>query len=290
MPLNKYRVLSKIAETGKMNKAAQELVYSKPNMSRIIKLMEEEYGFSLLVRTRDGVQLTENAKKILPMVNRIIEDENELLEIVNQIRETEDGIRNVKIGAVGSAVIGIVQDSIKIMEKEHEGISVDVRYFVDGKFFYEGLSNGEVDFCIIVDGYQGDFDFEPVVRENFYAVFPRNQELANRTEISFRDLKDYSFIMTPDCPFLNEMQNICQKKCLFVDDKIFGIPIIERNEAIGIFSAPSKSVFEPYLSAVKLREKEYITIGIASCKDRELSPAAMEFKNILIRVAKELYK
>lgn len=289
MPLNKYRVLSKIAETGKMNQAAQELVYSKPNMSRIIKLMEEEYGFSLLVRTRDGVQLTENAKKILPMVNQIIQDEDKLIDVINQIQKSEDCIKNVKIGAVGSAVIDIVQDSIKIMEMENESISVDVRYFIDGKFFNEGLNYGEIDFCIIFEGYQGNFDFEPVVKEKFFVVLPKNHELANRTEISYQELKDYSIVVTPDFPFLNEMIKTCHK-CLVVDDKLFGFPIIKKNETIGIFSGSSKNAFEPHFKSVQLSEKAYITIGIASCRERKLSPAAIKFKKILINTAKELYK
>lgn len=289
MPLNKYRVLSKIAETGKMHEAAQELIYSKQNLSRITKTMEEEYGFSLFVRTRDGVQLTENAKKMLPAVNKIVEAENELLQIINQIQEEEGLVKHVRIGACGSTVLGLVQESLKLMETEHEELSVDVRYFVDGKFFYEGLKNGEVDFCLIVDGYQGDFDYEPVMKELFYAVLPKTHELAGKNEVSYKELLNYQIVMTPDCPLMEDVSKNGRKP-LLVDDEIISLPLIDKGEAIGILAGVSQYDFGPRVIAVPLSEKHYRTVGIASCKDRELSSAAREFKSILIRTAEELYK
>lgn len=290
MPLNKYRVLSKIAETGKMHEAAQELIYSKQNLSRITKTMEEEYGFSLFVRTRDGVQLTENAKKMLPAVNKIVEAENELIEIINQIQEEGGLVKHVRIGACGSTVLGLVQESLKQMEIEHEDLTVDVRYFVDGKFFYEGLKSGEVDLCLIVEGYQGDFEYEPILKERFYAVMARNHELANRTELSYNDILDQAIVMTPDCPFLDEIEQKGKTRPFLVDDEIIGFPLIESGQRVGIMTGVSQYDFGPTVVAIPLREKFYRTIGIATCKDRELSAAAKEFKSILIKTAEELYK
>lgn len=290
MPLNKYRVLSKIAETGKMHEAAQELIYSKQNLSRITKTMEEEYGFPLFVRTRDGVQLTENAKRMLPAVNKIIEAENELIEIINQIQEEGGLVKQVRIGACGSTVLGLVQEAIKTMEIEHEELSVDVRYFVDGKFFIEGLTTGAVDFCMIVDGYQEDFDFEPVLKERFYAVLPKKHELAKKTELSYKDLFDYTIVATPDCPFLEDVTRNSKNKPLIVDDEIIGLPIVDRKEAVGIFAGVSQYDFGPRVIAVPIRENQYRTIGIASCKGRELSYAAREFKSVIIRTAESFNK
>ena len=290
MPLNKYRVLSKIAETGKMHEAAQELIYSKQNLSRITKTMEEDYGFPLFVRTRDGVKLTENAEKMLPAVNKIIEAENELLEIISQIKEAEGLVKHVRIGACGSTVLGLVQESLKMMEIEHEDLSVDVRYFVDGKFFMEGLASGAVDFCMIVDGYQEDFDFEPVMKERFYAVLPKKHELANKSDLSYKDLVDYTIVATPDCPFLEDISVNSNNKPLIVDDEIIGLPIIYRKEAIGIFAGVSQYDFGPRVIAVPIIENQYRTIGIASCKGRELSYAAKEFKSVIIRTAESFNK
>lgn len=290
MPLNKYRVLAKIAETGKMHEAAQELIYSKQNLSRITKSMEEEYGFSLFVRTRDGVQLTENAKRMLPAVTKIVEAENELLRIITQIQEDEGLVKHIRIGACGSTVLGLVQESLRLMEAEHEDLSVDVRYFVDGKFFYEGVKNGDVDFCLIVDGYQGDFEFEPILKERFYAVVGRNHELADRTELSYRDILDMPIVLTPDCPFRDEIVREGKNRALMVDDEIIGFPLIERGERIGIMTGVSQYDFGPSVVAIPLLEDFHRTIGIASCKDRELSSAAREFKSILIKTADEHYK
>lgn len=290
MPLNKYRVLSKIAETGKMHEAAQELIYSKQNLSRITKTMEEEYGFPLFVRTRDGVQLTENARRMLPAINKIIEAEDELHEIINSIQEDEGLIKHIHIGACGSTVIGLVQESIKRMKMEHEELSVDVRYFIDAQFFMEDLNDGSVDFCIVVDKYQRDFDFEPFMKERFYAVLPKDHELATRDEISYIELMDYPVIATPDCPWSEEIRKKDRWKFVTIDDDIIGIPVIERNEAIGILAAITQYDYGPNLVAIPIKEEMYRAIGVATSKDRELSSAAKRFKSILIKTAEEYFK
>ena len=173
---------------------------------------------------------------------------------------------------------------------EHEELSVDVRYFIDAQFFMEDLNDGSVDFCIVVDKYQRDFDFEPFMKERFYAVLPKDHELATRDEISYIELMDYPVIATPDCPWSEEIRKKDRWKFVTIDDDIIGIPVIERNEAIGILAAITQYDYGPNLVAIPIKEEMYRAIGVATSKDRELSSAAKRFKSILIKTAEEYFK
>lgn len=67
------------AEIGSFKKAAKALYTTQPNVSKIVRSLEEELGKDLFVRCSHGVTLTEagehvyeNAKKIFPYVNEIL--------------------------------------------------------------------------------------------------------------------------------------------------------------------------------------------------------------------------
>lgn len=128
------------------------------------------------------------------------------------------------------------------------------------------------------------------MNERFYAVLPKSHELAGRDELSYNELVDYPIIATPDCPWREEILKTDKQKFAIIDDDIIGIPVIERNEAIGILAAITQYDYGPNLVAIPIKEEMYRTIGIATSKDRELSSAAKEFKSILVNTASELYK
>ncbi len=61
----------KVAESSSMNKAAEELYISQPNLSKAIRNLEEELNTRLFERTNKGVKLTEDGYKLYKYVKTI---------------------------------------------------------------------------------------------------------------------------------------------------------------------------------------------------------------------------
>lgn len=60
------------AETGSLTAAAERLGYTQSGITRMLNSLESEVGFPLFIRSKKGVQLTENGKAILPFFREIV--------------------------------------------------------------------------------------------------------------------------------------------------------------------------------------------------------------------------
>ena len=56
MSMQKYQAFVCAVEKGSLSKAAEELGYTQSGISHMMKSLEEEVGFPLLVRTATGIR------------------------------------------------------------------------------------------------------------------------------------------------------------------------------------------------------------------------------------------
>lgn len=60
------------AELGSLTATAELLGYTQSGVTRMIGTLEEELGFPLFLRSKKGVQLTENGKLMLPLLREVV--------------------------------------------------------------------------------------------------------------------------------------------------------------------------------------------------------------------------
>ena len=72
MDTNKYAALLSIIRLGSLSAAAEKMGYSPSGMTRMMDSLENEMGFPLLHRTSQGVQLTEEGKRLLPSIRELL--------------------------------------------------------------------------------------------------------------------------------------------------------------------------------------------------------------------------
>ena len=85
------------AECGTMSAAAKKLGYTPSGIIRLVDSLEEELGFSVLVRKTTGVELTPEGRRMLPLFEQITAADE-------QVRQTAARIRGMSEGAI---VIGV---------------------------------------------------------------------------------------------------------------------------------------------------------------------------------------
>ena len=71
MTLQQIRYILTIAETGSMNKAAELLYVSQPNLTSAVKELEKEFGFSLFHRSGRGVTLTADGIELIAYARQV---------------------------------------------------------------------------------------------------------------------------------------------------------------------------------------------------------------------------
>lgn len=73
MTIQQLRYITKVAETGNLTEAAKAFYVSQPNLTNVIRRLEEELGITLFQRTNRGVVTTVEGDRFLAYARQILE-------------------------------------------------------------------------------------------------------------------------------------------------------------------------------------------------------------------------
>ena len=85
MELKQLRTFIMVAESGSLSRASDRLRLAQPALSRQIKLLEDEIGFELFVRSGRGMQLTEHGEALLGRVTGLVQQLDNSVEDVRSL-------------------------------------------------------------------------------------------------------------------------------------------------------------------------------------------------------------
>ena len=75
MSIQKYQVFLHVMEAGSVSRAAEDMGLTQSAVSHALSSLEEDFGFKLLTRSRAGVRLSSEGKRILPAIRDILSAE-----------------------------------------------------------------------------------------------------------------------------------------------------------------------------------------------------------------------
>ncbi len=108
MTLLTYQVFKTVAEQGSFRKAADILGLTPSAISHAVSSMENELGFSLLIRSKMGVTLTNYGSHLLPYVNAVLNSDESLQQAVAEFNGLKQG--KVKVGCFSSVCTNWMPD------------------------------------------------------------------------------------------------------------------------------------------------------------------------------------
>ena len=83
MSIQKYQIFLHVMEAGSISRAAENMGLTQSAVSHSLSSLEEEFGFRLLTRSRSGVRLSSEGKRILPAIRDILSAEERLRVFVS---------------------------------------------------------------------------------------------------------------------------------------------------------------------------------------------------------------
>jgi LysR family nitrogen assimilation transcriptional regulator len=105
MDLKQLRSFIMVAESGSLSRASDRLRLAQPALSRQIRLLEDEIGFCLFVRTARGMQLTEHGAALLKRVSGLIK----------QLDDSVDDVRSLATEPTGRVVLGCIPTASNVV-------------------------------------------------------------------------------------------------------------------------------------------------------------------------------
>lgn len=186
MDINKIKDVLIIAQIGSVSKACKYLYASQPTLSREIKELEEELKISLFDRTHNRLEITEEGRRILPFLSKIVQDYEELQ---NSIANKGNYQSIIRIGHLPTAVGFIVQFASQFY-KVHPEISLHF-YNLTFNEMDRSMNARELDGGVALDynaEYLNNYVFYPIIKSHIMMAVSKDSPLAKKDYITPEDI------------------------------------------------------------------------------------------------------
>ena len=173
--------------------AAEQLYITQPALSRHIRLLEEEYGVSLIRRTTKSVELTDAGAKLKASIAPILEQYDAAVAAVKNKENPNAPLLRVGIPSVAvNNYLGRVPD---LFRKACPGAALSF-YPEDPETNLNRLFNGELDLIMISNipfPHASLLDFHDYSVSPMIIVCSSGLPIADRESVTLGELKDYTF-------------------------------------------------------------------------------------------------
>lgn len=154
MDINKYSILAAIEKYGSLSKTADALGYTQSNISHMVKNMESECGFPLLIRGTFPISLTPEAVSLLPYITKIAETEQEMINTIKDIKNQQS--RSLHVGIPGCIQGKWIRELSVLFNKYNPKISIS---YTSASLteLNTSLLSGNLDCCILFGSISSHF-------------------------------------------------------------------------------------------------------------------------------------
>jgi DNA-binding transcriptional LysR family regulator len=285
--LRHLRYFVAVAEMENVSRAALKLHVSQPALSRQIRDLEDEIGFSLLERTAKSVRLTDAGRKFLDNARALLQNADEAVRSVRAFAQA--GETELQVGYTPSLRALIVSPTVHAFQQAMPKVRVKLHDWSYEKIF-TGLRDGRLQLAFIVrpskrSGFR-DLRFEELLPGQVRLAVPPTHPFAQRRSVSLADAAKEPFVglTREDFPDHNAYHNAVfapvKNKPRIIEeyDSMTGvISAIEAGTGVGLAVDALEYSFSSRVKLVRLTpEPKPIFFGIATRK-RALSPATEKF-------------
>ncbi|WP_456290094.1 LysR family transcriptional regulator [Paenibacillus sp. AK002] len=281
MSINKFKVLLKVVELGSLTKAAEVMGFTQSGVSHMINSLEDEFGFSLLIRNRSGAKLTTNGEEIVKTMREILKWNEHLEQQVASIHGIELG--TIHIGTFTSVGVhwlpGIIQD----FQRDYPHIEIRL---VEGDYreIEDWIAEGKIDCGFLSLPTWDIFDAIPLHQDPMLVLLPMEHPLSSEYSITLTQIENEPFIM-PSKGSDYDVNRVLEKaptqpdiKYTLGDDYAI-MAMVEKGLGISILPELVLRGQRRNIRLIELKEKSFRLLGIAVSSLREVSPATKRFLN-----------
>lgn len=296
----KYRPLKAFllaVQSGSFTHAADRLGVTQPSFTVLIRDLEDILGVRLFDRNTRSIALTEAGKEFLARIERPITDLEEAYRSVLDLAAVRRG--SVVVGALPSASLTLVPPALRLLRAAHPMLHVRVveAHNVDLVVL---VRTNQVEFAIAAQWQPAaDLAFQPLLQDNFAAVFPPAHPLASRSRVHWRDLVQHDLVLLSRGSSARDLfesatdtVNGAGTAASRYDVTHMTTAVRLVRQGLGITVLPALAL--PELDVVDLETRllqdasAHRSVGVLHRRDRSLSAAATAFAGKLAALAREL--
>ena len=185
-----YKIFYHVALNQSISKAADKLLISQPAVSYQIKVLEEQLGITLFVRTKKGVTLTDEGKILYSYISKGIENFINGENALTNLKNLDYGI--IRIGASTTVSKHVLMPYLKTFHKLYPNIEINITNNLTEELLRE-LRNGNLDILILnLPMNEGkDLNIKNILEvQDIFVANKEYYDILNKN-ISLSDLNNY---------------------------------------------------------------------------------------------------
>jgi DNA-binding transcriptional LysR family regulator len=298
MQLQQLYYFKETAERGSINKAAEALLMTQPNLSRSLQKLEEELGLKLFSRDNKGIQLTEEGQQLYQHTCGVLER----LEIIKRMSR-EEIPRMLSVSAFPTLTsTRMLQELYKwyreksiqftFRERRLSEIIEDVHQLRSevGVIHINPIQQSQVN-CLLRNK---QLEFHPVDTDIWHVYLGPNSPLYEREAVSIEDVFKYTVLRYPDDDFSiltshamvnGESLRKRTKRVMLFNNEGAIISLLRTTDAVMFGMRWNRELYSELGIACKpiLDYRMEITVGWVKRQKAPLSPEAERFISVLKR-------
>lgn len=192
MDIRLLRYFAVLADELHFGRAAARLNMSQPPLSQQIRLLEEEIGTPLFVRTHHRVELTAAGQTLKDQVPLIFAQIERALDLTRQTGRGQLG--KLEIGMISSVMVGVIPRAMHVFRERYPDVSWNLREMTPAAQL-AALSERRIDVCFFRMSHDDpNLCNEVLLYEPIMAVLPETHRLASQDELALADLAGDPFV------------------------------------------------------------------------------------------------
>ncbi len=275
MNLTRLKVLVAVLDSGSITAAAEQLGYTPSGVSRMMAALEEETGFSLLVRGHGGVVPTENCRLLLPQFRQLLHYEDNCRQLVRSIRGIHTG--SVRIGINYPCLFRPAEQQIRRFRKRFPGIT----FHLKGGFatdLVQDLCDHKLD-LYVGSRREGPFEWHSLQMDEMMAWVPAESVYA-QGPVTLEAFRTEPYIdINPgrdvDNARVLARAGIRPNRQMEAQESFEAFSMVEAGLGIAMNNGLNCQFHSPLVKVLPLNPPQYVEVGVAVLPDA--APATKVF-------------
>ncbi|KRL97530.1 LysR family transcriptional regulator [Liquorilactobacillus satsumensis] len=274
-----YEVFSEVAKRKTFFAAATQLNVTPSAISHSVAGLEKELGFSLFVRNRTGVKLTSDGKKVLPVIQEILNTEAKLKEEAARINGLNEG--RIRIGAFSSVCINWLPDIIRGFKKDYPKIELSV---TQGNFnaVAEQVRVGTLDLGFSALPIKEKLEVIPLHKDPIFCITPQSFTPRGDKIVTRSDLQGKNFILQQidydrDTKKALDTYDVSVNSIHYSIDDASIIAMVESGLGMGILPELALQKLSGNVNRYPFQEHFYRTVCLVSHAEAKQTPSTRAF-------------
>ncbi len=191
--LQKIETFLRAAENLNISETAKQVHLSQPTVSYQIKLLEQELGNTLFIRSNTGLQLTEAGRLLLPWARRLLHDTNDLKDMMSSLSDDIAGELRISCSTTAGKYI-LPQLAARFCQR-FPGIKTSI-LACGPEHAALNLLEGEAHIGVVSSEVRdASLESQKFFRDTITLIVPSNHRWASRPSIEPAEIMDEPLIL-----------------------------------------------------------------------------------------------